>query len=46
MKAMADDTPRGCGRSGSDFPTSLERENALVEFRVHSKGYRLERLPY
>ena len=29
-----------------DFPTSLEREEALVEFCMHSKGYRLEHLPY
>lgn len=29
-----------------DFPLSLERERALVDFCMHSKGYRLERLPY
>jgi hypothetical protein len=29
-----------------DFPMSLEREQALVDFCMHSKGYRLERLPY
>lgn len=29
-----------------DFPTSLEREQALVDFCMHSKGYRLVRLPY
>lgn len=28
------------------FPMSFEREQALVEFCMHSKGYRLERLPY
>jgi hypothetical protein len=28
-----------------DFPMSLEREQALVDFCMHSKGYRLERLP-
>jgi len=29
-----------------DFPSSLEREHALVDFCMHSKGYRLEALPY
>ena len=29
-----------------DFPNSIERENALVDFCMHSKGYRLETLPY
>jgi hypothetical protein len=29
-----------------DFPLSLERERALVDFCMHSKGYRLEALPY
>ena len=29
-----------------DFPMSLEREQALVDFCMHSKGYHLERLPY
>ena len=29
-----------------DFPDSFEREEALVEFCMHSKGYRLEALPY
>jgi len=29
-----------------DFPLSVERERALVDFCMHSKGYRLERLPY
>jgi hypothetical protein len=29
-----------------DFPVSLERERALVDFCMHSKGYRLEALPY
>jgi hypothetical protein len=29
-----------------DFPSSIEREQALVEFCMHSKGYRLEALPY
>ncbi|HVY64403.1 MAG TPA: hypothetical protein VHH11_06215 [Gammaproteobacteria bacterium] len=29
-----------------DFPMSMEREQALVDFCMHSKGYRLERLPY
>lgn len=29
-----------------DFPSSFELEEALVEFCMHSKGYRLERLPY
>jgi hypothetical protein len=29
-----------------DFPSSLERESALVDFRMHSKGYRLKALPY
>jgi hypothetical protein len=28
-----------------DFPLSLERERALTEFCMHSKGYRLEALP-
>lgn len=28
------------------YPMSLETEQALVEFCMHSKGYRLERLPY
>jgi hypothetical protein len=28
-----------------DFPTSIELEQALVDFCMHSKGYRLERLP-
>jgi hypothetical protein len=27
-----------------DFPMSLERQQALVDFCMHSKGYRLERL--
>ena len=29
-----------------DFPSSIEREQALIDFCMHSKGYRLERLPY
>lgn len=29
-----------------DYPMSLEREQALVEFCMHSKGYRLEALHY
>jgi hypothetical protein len=29
-----------------DFQTSPERELAMVDFCMHSKGYRLERLPY
>jgi hypothetical protein len=29
-----------------DFPMSLERERALVDFCMHSKGYHLESLPY
>jgi hypothetical protein len=29
-----------------DFPMSLEREQALVDFCMHSKGYRLERVAY
>jgi hypothetical protein len=29
-----------------DFQRSIEREEALVEFCMHSKGYRLDRLPY
>jgi hypothetical protein len=29
-----------------DFPMSIEREQALIDFCMHSKGYRLERLPY
>jgi hypothetical protein len=29
-----------------DFPNSMELEQALVEFCMHSKGYRLERLPF
>lgn len=29
-----------------DFPSSFERERALVDFCMHSKGYRLEALPY
>jgi len=29
-----------------DFPMSLERERALVDFCMHSKGYRLQALPY
>lgn len=28
------------------YPMSLETEQALVEFCMHSKGYRLEALPY
>jgi hypothetical protein len=28
------------------YPMSLETQQALVEFCMHSKGYRLERLPY
>jgi hypothetical protein len=28
-----------------EFPRSLERERALFEFCMHSKGYRLEALP-
>jgi len=29
-----------------DFPASIELEQALVDFCMHSKGYRLEELPY
>lgn len=29
-----------------DFPLSIERERALVDFCMHSKGYRLEALAY
>jgi hypothetical protein len=29
-----------------DFPMSLEREQALIDFCMHSKGYRLEALRY
>lgn len=29
-----------------EFPHSFEREQALVEFCMHSKGYRLERIVY
>ena len=29
-----------------DFTSIPERERALVDFCMHSKGYRLERLPY
>jgi hypothetical protein len=29
-----------------DFPMSMEREQALVDFCMHSKSYHLERLPY
>jgi hypothetical protein len=29
-----------------DFPVSIEREQALIDFCMHSKGYRLERVPY
>lgn len=29
-----------------DFSTSLEREIAMVDFCMHSKGYRLRALPY
>jgi hypothetical protein len=29
-----------------DFPFSIEREKALVDFCMHSKGYRLEAIPY
>jgi hypothetical protein len=29
-----------------EFPLSIERERALVDFCMHSKGYRLEALPY
>lgn len=29
-----------------DFPSSWELERALVEFCMHSRGYRLEALPY
>ena len=28
-----------------DYPLSIERERALFEFCMHSKGYRLEALP-
>jgi hypothetical protein len=28
------------------YPMSIEREHALVDFCMHSKGYRLERLPH
>jgi beta-glucanase (GH16 family) len=29
-----------------DFPQSMELEQALVDFCMHSKGYRLEQMPY
>jgi hypothetical protein len=29
-----------------DFPMSIEREHALIDFCMHSKGYRLEALPH
>lgn len=29
-----------------DFSTSLERESAMIDFCMHSKGYRLRKLPY
>lgn len=29
-----------------EFPPSLEREQALVDFCMHSKGYRLERVSH
>ena len=29
-----------------DFPLSMERQQALVDFCMHSKGYRLEALAY
>jgi len=29
-----------------DLPLSLEREQALVDFCMHSKGYHLQALPY
>jgi len=29
-----------------DYPMSVEREQALVDFCMHSKGYRLEAVPY
>jgi hypothetical protein len=29
-----------------DFPMSFEREQALVDFCMHSKGYHLQALPY
>ena len=29
-----------------DFPMSIEREQALVDFCMHSKGYRLQAVPY
>ena len=29
-----------------DFPSSVERESALIDFCMHSKGYRLRALPY
>ncbi|HLF12761.1 MAG TPA: hypothetical protein VJA26_16275 [Gammaproteobacteria bacterium] len=29
-----------------DFPMSMEREQALVDFCMHSKGYRLQAVPY
>jgi hypothetical protein len=36
---------RGARPFWHDFPMSVEREQALFEFCMHSKGYRLERLP-
>lgn len=29
-----------------DFPSSFERERALIDFCMHSKGYRLRAVPY
>jgi len=29
-----------------DFPSSLERELTMIDFCMHSKGYRLGALPY
>jgi hypothetical protein len=29
-----------------DFPISMEREQALIDFCMHSKGYRLEQAAY
>ncbi len=29
-----------------DFPSSLERELTMIDFCMHSKGYRLRALPY
>jgi hypothetical protein len=36
---------RGMRAFWLDFPRSFEREQALLEFCMHSKGYRLEALP-